>query len=166
MKRLLLASLLIWISFLNMGFMFKNILLRGIVCDYNRGDINKFKSFPISEQYKKNNYVWIYDEKSGELYRYDDFLEKMVLLGQYEEFDGETNEITKKEHEAIIVNNKLKVKWKYTFFDQNNIQEGVYKGQEIIDLKTLINTYKETGKEDQKIRCETFELPKNLEIVK
>ena len=72
MKRLLLAPLLISVSFLNMGFIGKP-KLEALYCS---GD--KYLNISKDEMWK--NYPWIFDNKTGKLYNYDPFLNQIDPL--------------------------------------------------------------------------------------
>ena len=93
MKRLLLASLLITLSFLNMGFIGKPKL--GVVaCSKN---LNKMS---IKEKWLQ---TWVYDKKTGKQYEYDDFLNEINPLIELEDM-GDTFT-----YKARIENNILKI---------------------------------------------------------
>ena len=145
MKRLLLAPLLISISFLNMGFMGKP-KLEALYCS---GD----KNLNISKDEMWKNYPWIFDNKTGKLYDYDDFLNEISPMNEWR-FDDEIYT-----YKSRLENNKLKI-----VESEKNVK---YPDRRyLIDLKAKKSTSFDVNTPEDKIvlTCEKLDLPKGVII--
>ena len=146
MKRLLLAPLLITLSFLNMGFIGKP-KLNTIYCNSEKE--LKRQSF----EDKWATYPWIYDAKTGKLYDYDDFLNEISPLNEWRL----NNEIYT--YKSRLENNKLKI----VESEKNQIYAD---RRYLIDLKAKTSTsFNVDTPEDKTIwPCEKLDLPKVVKI--
>jgi len=145
MKRLLLAPLLITLSFLNMGFIGKP-KLEAIYCDQE-----KYLKASNDEMWK--NYPWIFDNKTGKLYDYDDFLNEISPLNEWR-FDDEIYT-----YKSRLENNKLKI-----VESEKNLKYA--DRRYLIDLKAKkITSFNVDTPEDKLVGpCKKLDLPKGVKI--
>ena len=83
MKRFLYAQLLILISLLNMGFLFKKSEIKGIVCGDSEFFTTLKKDFLLKNIYRQSKeiqdlgigigFIWFFDPKTGQLYDYEKY---------------------------------------------------------------------------------------------
>ena len=146
MKRLLLAPLLITLSFLSMGFMGKP-KLEALYCA-----VEKDLKTSIEEMWE--NFPWIYDNKNGKLYKYDTFLNEINFMATDKVGDSLYT------FESRLDGNILKIKETETSYGY------VYDGRYIIDTKEKKSTHYEEGNSDKKYinRCIKLDFPKGVKI--
>ncbi len=146
MKRLVLAPLLITLSFLNMGFIGKP-KLDALYCAEE-----KYLKTSIEEMWE--NFPWIYNNKNGKLYKYDTFLNEINFM--------ETDKVGDSLYtfESRLDGNILKIKETETSYGY------VYDGRYIIDTKEKKSTHYEVGYPEKKYinRCIKLDLPKGVKI--
>ena len=161
MNRLPLKFLLISLSLLSIGFRFKTDV-RILYC----GD-NEFLS-NLSSLSKKESLIqsWIFNSKTGQLYKYDDLNNILIPLTR-EVLDG---------YEHIYRNNYIEDNKLYFdnfyrslegFLDDDiyDNDEGI--GRNLIDFKHLTFTYDQIGDEEiYHVNCKEIQLPKNIQILK
>ena len=150
MKSLLLTPLLISISFLNMGFMLKP-KLKAVYCPSE-------KEYLISKSFEEkwDDYPWIYDVKTGRLYKYDDFLNQIDFMetdkAGYDSFSYKSRKI----------DNILKIR---------EIQSGPYQDEDVIntysidlDKNVVFVSSTEKNWDGFTHDCEKIDFPKGVKI--
>ena len=168
MKRLLLAPLLISISLLNIGFIFKKNEIKGIIC----GQENFFKTlrenFVQKNIYKQSQQVfaagglvWFFDAKTGKLYDYEKYSDSLKPF--YEEKTNNGKYIFT--YKGSIDKNKLKITSKRLL--ENREQDpnaGNSESTEIYYLDEMVHRYEYDGKQ-YKQQCEYFPIPKEVKKI-
>ena len=155
MKGITLKFLLISFSILSFGFRFKPDV-KILYC----GD-NEFLS-NLSSLTKEESLIqsWIFNSKTGQLYKYDDLNNILIPLTR-EVYDG---------YEDIYRNNYIEDNKLYfdnfyrdleDFYDEGN------SARSIIDFRNLTWTYYHIGDEEiYPVDCKEIQLPKNIQILK
>jgi len=173
MKRLLLLPLLISISFLNMGFMFKKTEIKGIVCGEEDFFTTLKKDFYQKNIYKQTKelsdlrnsqgeylmgWFWFFDAKTGQLYEYEKYTNSLKPV--YE--DKSTNGKYIWTYQGSIDQNK----WIITVnqFLENREPDPEYNsGPEVFYLDENVYRYEYDGKKYED-KCEYFPIPKEVKI--
>ena len=151
MKRLLILPLLISISFLNMGFMLKP-KLKALYCP-------QVKEYLISKSFEEkwDDYPWIYDVKTGRLYKYDDFLNEIYIMEYDRVYD------TSFSYKSRKIDNILKIKE-----IESHPREPEVINMYSIDLDKnvmFISSTREDLKDDVSTHdCEKIDFPKGVKI--
>ena len=151
MKRLLLASLLISISFLNMGLV-KKPKLEALVC----AEKEKLKKMSFKQKWDPyKNFNFSYDKKTGKLYWYYESLneinpvKKLKVLNNIYTYKGKIENNTLK----VVMSLKTRYnKWPDLIF--------------LVDLNEMKNTSFFVNTPDKKkyLPCEKLSFPKGIKI--
>ncbi len=165
MKRLLLLPLLISISFLNMGFMFKKSEIKGIVCGEEKFFKTLKKDFLQKEIYKQaqevndaGGIVWFFNAKTGKLYDYEKYSDSIKAF--YEEKSNNGKYIWT--YQGSIDQNKLVITTNQLLENREPDPEDDYK-PEVFYLEEKVYRYEYDGKKYEE-RCEYFPIPKGVKI--
>ena len=149
MKRLLLAPLLITFSFLNMGFSGKP-KLNTIYCRNNK----ELKSLSFEDKWA--NYPWIYDEKTGKLYDYDNSLNEISPLNEWRADDEiYTYKSILENNILIILESEKNQKYPDTLH--------LFFFKPMIKISKYVGVPKEQA-EEASWPCEILDLPKGVKI--
>ena len=168
MKRLLLLPLLISISFLNMGFIFKKTEIKGIVCGEEEFFTSLKKDFLQKNVYKQAEELrelgtgvhWIFDAKTGQLYEYEKYTNSLKPL--YE--DKSTNGKYIWTYQGSIDQNK----WIITvnqFLENREPDPEDDSKPEVFYFDENVYRWEYDGKKYED-KCEYFPIPKEVKIIK
>ena len=165
MKRLLIASLLISISFLKLGCMFKKYEIKGFVCgeeeffktlkkDFLQKDIYKQEL----EVYDAGGILWFFDVKTGNLYNYERYSDSIKPFYEEKSDNGKyiyTYEGSIDQDKLVIIFNRLL---------ENREPDSEYNlNPEIFYLKEMVYRYEYDGKKYEE-QCEYVPIPKEIKI--
>ena len=167
MKRLLLLPLLISISFLNMGFIFKKTEIKGIVCGEEEFFTSLKKDFLQKNVYKQAEELrelgtgvhWIFDAKTGQLYEYEKYTDSLKPFYEERSTNQKKSIFT---YQGSIEKNKLVI----TFIQllENREPDPESKSyQEVFYFDENVYRYEYDGKKYED-KCEYFPIPKAVKI--
>ena len=167
MKRLVLAPLLITLSFLNMGFMHNKKEIKGIVC----GDEKFFKdlkeNFLQKNIYKESKeidfyygWIWYFDLKTGQIYKYEKYNDSIIKAKENYNKSADGEIIYK--YKGTRKKNNILFEFS-AFKNQVEIKDKKYRYTEIFNLNDMSYKYEVDGKKYED-KCEYFPIPKEVNI--
>ena len=174
MKRLILLPLLISISFLNMGFMFKKTEIKGIVCGEE-----EFFTFLKKNFYQKNIYkqtkelsdlensqgkylmgwFWFFDAKTGQLYEYEKYTDSLKPFYETQSTNKKKSIFT---YQGSIEKNKLVITF-ITLLANREPDPDSKPDQEVFYFDENVYRSEYDGKKYED-KCEYFPIPKGVKI--